>query len=364
MFPAFRSILLLLCLTTLLKGEAGCHWSDPPFMDYRHILFTQDDRIEMLNQLVADYHALPKNAAECLEERIAALAGIQTYSRSLVEQASLVNVRPTLQKLDKLVTEKRNYLQALARMPADENIGNFHEGSGGLFSAKYAPIIMKNEASFSVVKREYWGKFWFEAMDPCHRQLAGYCQAYLLSRPKVPSYLDFFLWLETAYVPGSTSAVVYLQKEDLAQRSLVPRDGYLCWLGNGNRVTTRSQVRNLYVIELTGRILLAEDANGLFHSSLSLGRPVLGAGLVGIQDGIVHQINFESGHYRPDLSQGFQTLLLFKDQGLRFAKDLEIIYFEQGRKYRSSLPAASLGEFTAFRDWVTSKREELSGNTL
>lgn len=364
MFPAFRLILFLLCLNALLKGEAGCHWGDLPSTDHWHILYTQDDRVERLNQLVADYHALPKNAAECLEKRIAALEGIKTYSRSLVEQSSLVNVRSILQKLEQLVTEKRNYLQALSKMPEDEKIINFHEGTDGLFSCKYAPIIMRNEASFSVVKREYWGKFWFEAIDPCHRQLAGYYQAYLLSRPKVRSYLDFFLWLETAYVPGSTSAVVYLQKEDLAQRSLVPRDGYLCWSGNGNRVTTRSQVRNLYVVELTGRILLAEDANGLFHSSLSLGRPVLGAGLVGIQDGIIHQINFESGHYRPDLSQGFQTLLLFKDQGLRFAKDLEIIYFENGRKYRSSLPVASLGEFTAFRDWVTSKREELSGNTL
>jgi hypothetical protein len=52
------------------------------------------------------------------------------------------------------------------------------------------------------------------------------------------------------------------------------------------------------------------------HSSFLQGRPVLGAGTIEVKKGTLLKVTNASGHYRPDLSRHYNTLLFLKRKGL------------------------------------------------
>jgi hypothetical protein len=52
------------------------------------------------------------------------------------------------------------------------------------------------------------------------------------------------------------------------------------------------------------------------HSSFLQGRPVLGAGTIEVSKGTLLKVTNSSGHYRPDLSRHYNTLLFLRQKGL------------------------------------------------
>lgn len=298
-------------------------WIDLPQADYHRIIGSDDKEIDHLNDLIDAYHTLDKMN---LETRIHHLMAISTYLKRLKQDnANLLN---------KLVQNKLDYLKKIVELPTDEEIEAYHTSS--LCDPSCKPMVLRNELSYSLKMKEFWGEFWVETADPCHRRLGNIYHHWLTTNPESKSYRSFFLWLETQWLDKHIPIVRYFDDRELeAYRMTELRD-------------TSKEVRHLFIIDLKKELFVVPAKEGIWHSSLSRGRPVLGSGLISIEGGQIKKIAFESGHYLPTIEMGYQSLQLLMEKGYPFAEPFDICYFEDRKKYKISISKKCLFEYNAF----------------
>lgn len=347
-----RSALWPFCWLVLgpgLVAEAAPGWVDIPVDPLMSIADLPQAEAGQIRNLAAAYHELPKGSRDSLAPRIEALGKIADGQCWLAGQSEASGMRETLLQLERHTRDKRSYLADLAAIPDDRAIEKRFQDSSALADRRYTPLPLRDELLCKPGPSTCWGKFWLEALDPCHRQLAGFYHDYLGSRPATASIQDFFLWLESRTVPDTIPVVRYLSGRELAPLKVRPCDGILVHPGSGAAVNTMDGIRYLYVIDLQKQLYLAAASDNLFHSSLSGGKPVLGSGLLKVKDGVVQAVNFESGHYRPTLDQGHASIVLLAEMGAGFADPLVITFFEDGRSCQGKVGAKDLVSLHAFR---------------
>jgi hypothetical protein len=353
---------IFLLLFSKLHAETECSWLDLPNVGFEEIFQPPTDESCRLTEMVIKYHLVPKSSKEHLCERIEKLEAICVYLKQLYEVESFQGQKSTLQLLEAHTQKKINYLRALLEIPSDEEVISYHLDFSLLNDPRYIAMPLRNNGSYSLKMKEFWGNFWLESVDPCHRRLADYYRFWQSTSPQVSNYLSFFLWLETEPVPKYVPVVRYFTKDECEKRQVVVRDGCLMKVATGEFLTTSLQSRNLFVIDLQKRLFVETWGDGIWHTSLTAGKPVLGAGLLHAENGVIKRICFESGHYLPSLSQGYQAIKILLEQNASFVDPIEIIYFDKRNKYKARISPEDLQEEKKFMEEIfsESKRELLA----
>lgn len=338
------SLILIFCsFCPILSSD--CDWIDIPQLDYKTVTELE---IENLQESVNAYHAINKDKKESLGQRIAYL---QTIEDILTKQQN-----STCGLFAKMAQNKKNYLIALSQMPSDTTIWHYHQDYNDCDEG-LKPLFLRNNSTYSIKMKEFWGAFWLESIDPCHRRLANYYAFWQQQLPQSPDYLSFFLWLETQAIPKYVPVVHYLSENELETHKITYSDGFL-FDANKKPLNTVPEKRNLYIIDLQKNLYVITQRDGIWHTSLSQGKPVLGAGLLQVVDGVIKTINFESGHYLPSFEQSLQSIIILQEIGAKMQDPIEVIYFENRNKYRSRVPLKQICD----KQTYTVQRELLSTN--
>lgn len=347
----------------ITDGQA-VDWIDIPRGDYKVLLAIEGIEIEYLNQMIEYYHKIDKSSKNCLDSRVALLNDISERLQRIVMKKKLANEKSTILLLDRAVRGKANYLKQLQQISSDEAITLYHNGCEKIVRSFFQVIPLRNNRTYSLKMKEFWGEFWLESIDPCHRRLANYYQFWLDSKPDSKNYQSFFLWLESQLIPKNIPVVDYYSDIELEKCHIEFVEGSLINSVTKRPINTDEAKRNLFVINLDQELYVVTWKEGTWHTSLSRGKPVLGAGLLHIEQGIIKMVAFESGHYLPSLEQGFQSLQILREKNARFYESVEIVYFENRNKYKVLLTVDSMENFPKFYEEIhdISKRELLSSN--
>ncbi len=339
-------------------------WVDIPILDYKMLLGMDSGEIGCLNERVKYYHSIDKSSLGDLPERIRLLESIHDSVVQMAESEKFCEKKSLLKLLESMVQSKKEYLQHILEIPADEIIARYHLDYSLVSDSPCGIMSMRNTCSYSMKMKEFWGAFWLESIDPCHRRLANYYQFWLDTDPELKSYQSFFLWLETQYVPQNIPMVSYYSEGQLAACCVEIVDGYLVKKETQEPVSTCRVKRNIFVMDLSQDLYIEQVTEGVWHSSLSCGKPVLGAGLMEIERGIVKMIALESGHYLPSIEQGFQFIKILMKNNARIVDPFELIYFENGKKYIVFLPLSCLDIYKNFDEAIhdPTKRQLVSSN--
>lgn len=128
---------------------------------------------------------------------------------------------------------------------------------------------------------------------------------------------------ETGKVFGTS--VKYLNDQERAGFKVVIKDGKV-YDATGQLFDTRqastsfaqNKGRAIFVMDATGALYISnEQTKGKFHhSSFFAGRPVVAAGDIRIENGVVTAISRKSGHYRPTATQLNQAVRQLNTQGV------------------------------------------------
>lgn len=332
-------------------------WIDLPNDSYLAILGYETKNTIEIDQLIRKYNEFAKDEMTLLSHRIRALEDIVDKIHVWVNlELEQKDKKKHLIWISEIATRKKNYLTQLLeiyqnKLHEEEAQQRYHTDISSLPDLSKIPVFLNNHRFFSLKMREYWGDFWFESLDPCHRRLTPFLDQWRTLKKADPKTPHFFLWLENQHIPKYVPRVTYLQGEDLERCRLSVNDG-LFWMHNENWIAKAEfnapSTRYLFAIDLEGEIYVAEEAHGISHSSFTSGQPVLGAGLLRISEGVLYSVALESGHYMPSLEIGYQILKIFEEKGVVFPAELEVVYFHDRNKHKINIntnPLPSLEEF-------------------
>ncbi len=334
-------------------------WIDLPDDNYIAVLGYETPNVLALDALIKKYNQIPKDRVDTISCRIKKLNRIIERIEDWVsDRIEVIDKKKHLLWIFGIAVRKRNYLDKLQaiyvnNLHENDSLTAFHNSFSGLYDSSKIPVVLNNDRFFSLKLREYWGDFWFESLDPCHRRLTPFLDEWKAVCEKDITAPHFFLWLENQHLPKYIPRVRYLDDDELEKRRVVIKDG-LFWEKSDFDWTpanfTDTSKRYLLCISLGGEIFIGEEEEGISHSSFTSGKPVLGAGLLHIQDGRLRSLALESGHYMPTPEIGYQVLKIFEEKGAYLPSDLQIVFFFDRNKYKTEFSAAPLPSLERFKE--------------
>lgn len=171
---------------------------------------------------------------------------------------------------------------------------------------------------------------WLEVMDDRHRY-GSYMRPYYEFWMSVGAPDNFFYWLDygegrvvdlgntgcncrkvISRVQLEGSCVRYCSEKEREQYRAIMKDGLLVWasennpgrLGQYSPVDTNFGPKWIFVIDVHGNLYVNRKKKGGFHhSSFVAGQPVMAAGRISVDEGLVVCIGPNSGHYRTTWEQ-------------------------------------------------------------
>lgn len=345
------------------------HWVDLPEDPITAVLGIDNSDAHTLEQMITQYHELSKTDRNLLSKREQILKSIAIFL-STWEQERLKpeEKQKHLRWVQEIALSKAAYLSELEKLRLIEKAMGLNEYlqamHGTLLSAKtsYQPITLTNYRYFSLKKKDYWGDFWWVTLDPCHRQLSHYLLSYSKQQGYEPTFsLDFFLWLETQYVPETWPREHYMTEEE--------KESYRVEIDEGLLVNSYQELLSydypdkdyIFVIDLQNNLYITEETHTTYHSCFCRGGPVLVAGKIAISLGIIQSVSFESGHYTPSVAVGYQFFQILVAQGYRLEAPIEVSYFSDRQKYTVSVPAQEFGSFSSFDTILKAAQQKEAG---
>jgi hypothetical protein len=319
-------------------------WIDLPEDRADALLGYFSERVQKFHVLLTEYHVIAKDRVENMSCRIRKLDQIAVFLNEWIDQfLTSLDKEKHLKWLATIAESKKQYLIALEKIyqegcHTEEYQKNYHLDLSAL-SKPLKPIYLTNHRYFSLKMREYWGDFWYETLDPCHRRLTPFLSLWEKEKKRT-DLPPFFLWLETQCLPKYVPKVRYLSAAELPNYELKIEGGSFLenrgeqWV-KANRAEEGE--RNLFVISLDERIWSGSENEGFSHSSFTSGKPVLGAGLLSIQEGRLLNLALESGHYMPNVEIGYQILQVFRSKGYTYEEPLGLTFFHDRNQYRTTI---------------------------
>ncbi len=338
-------------------------WIDLPNDSYIAVLGYETQNTIALDALIVEYNLIPKDQLITLSCRIKKLEKIINLIKDWTDRClELIDKKKHLIWISEIARKKRNYLAQLLhiyenKLHEDESQSAYHTNISDLRDASKTPVFLNNHRFFSLKMREYWGDFWFETLDPCHRRLTPFLDQWKILKETNIETQHFFLWLETQHIPKYIPRVTYLNGEELERRRIVIKEGLFWEKSDFDWTVANFNVpskRYLFSIDLSGEIYVAEEKEGISHSSFTCGKPVIGGGLLQTNEGQLLSLALESGHYMPSLEIGHQILRIFEEKGARLPSNLEIIFFHDRNKYKTELVANPLPSLEQFKKTLES----------
>jgi len=329
----FVFIILLVPVTAEAQQlQSVLSWIDLPYGSIESYITISIDGLKNANQMIVDYHKINKDQITTLALRIRKL---QLIAAELNRIQSRYNFRSDLASLKYLAAtaiKKSRYLQALSDVyrhnkHSPQNLYTYHVDSANLEGGDH-PLYLVNKLLYDAKMPTFWGYYWLETLDPCHRQLTDYYLKWLSANRDVP----FFLWLETQDIPYYTPSIYYYTDAELMQLMTKIKDGLL-YDAQGNLLDlSEANKAYLFVVTLDKRLYITEGSLKIRHTSITHGKPVLGSGEIKIQKGVISYWSTESGHYQPTLKDAQQIAALFDELHLKLHQDCRVMYYSANEK--------------------------------
>jgi hypothetical protein len=336
-------------------------WVDLPDDNYVDVLGYQTSLVLELDDLIKKYNRIPKDQVSTLSCRIRKLNALISFLQDwITNKLTAIDKKKHLMWIASIAEKKRNYLNALLQIFETKRFEiaaqeKYHFDISDLKDSNKKPVFLQNQRFFSLKMREYWGDFWYEALDPCHRRLTPFLDQWRVNKTLNPDIPDFFLWLETQHVPKYIPRVTYLEGQELDRSRVVIKDG-LFWEKSDSEWALAEFAdptkRYLFSINLQEELFAAVEGNGISHSSFTCGKPVLGAGLLQIQNGRLVSIALESGHYMPTTEIGYQILKIFEEHNVLFPTVLEVVFFHDRNKYKAEISPEECKDLETFAEII------------
>lgn len=345
LFKQWVLALFLLFATSLYAAPAP--WCDLPRDDYSKLARFADSRFETLNLLMQTYHSLPKNVETTFRPRIIALQEIVDFISSWIQDETIKNRRSFLANIQKHAANKKWYLEELDYRSVHGQFGteylrSYHQDVSAV-SKNFAPIFLCHQRLYDSNLGIYWGEYWFETIDPCHRQLSHFYDHWLKLGGKEDSLLAFFLWLEEQYIPSDIVWVEFLHETQLQDYAVTIENNLLYFNSKGQKVFVHcddDEVEYIFNIDGAGRLFIAPTSKTIRHISMSHGKPVLAAGNIRVNQGQIKALQLESGHYQPKPEHGRQMIEVFNEIGIRIDPSTPFSYYDSSGKHKTTV-----GEF-------------------
>jgi hypothetical protein len=283
-------------------------------------------------KILDEYHGIDKAKLELLNYRINLLDKICqkiSFLESKYNKKELGNIT----KLLPLTKKKLWYLKQINNIYTNKNLFKIFSESQKR-KDNYEQIYLVNKILFDFNLPTFWGLFHLEVIDPCHRMLTAHYLKWQKHKEKTP----FFLWLETEEMSFRTLQMKFFSTKEIEKSKIIVYKGsfkeavskLLANLNDKNK-------EYIYILSLDKKLIVTEGGDLVRHTSLSYGKPVLGAGSLRIENGNLVYIDVESGHYQPTPEMLHQVLQILKDNGakLDYAK-IDVAYYLNNNKIYST----------------------------
>ena len=298
----FRFIVASLLLFNHLAYSIPPPWIDIPNDNYGLIAPKKNESFHNLDKLVKEYHKIPKEKKELVVKRIESLKRIVCYLEICIKNEKSKIHFNFLNNILKIARNKLWYLNELHERQTKKEFSHkkltaYHSDLTGLKST-YTPLILYNKRMYDSSNGQYWGEYWMETIDPCHRQLTPYYELWKTQR-KGGTLDEFFLWLETQTLSKDVPYLGFLSNEELAQIEVQAQDGLMYRLSNGEKKIVNycnNKTEYIFNISIDEKLYLTPATKTVHHVSISHGKPVLGCGNMRVCDGKIIEIQLESGH--------------------------------------------------------------------
>lgn len=197
----------------------------------------------------------------------------------------------------------------------------------------YIPLFLNNKTYFDTKLGISWGEFWLEAIDPGHRQLDNQKYKWLLSHDKDPS--PFFLWLEDQWINESDSTK-YFTSAELVSKKIRIIDG-IFYDHSNKKITTLPSDEFIFIIDRNEDIYGAISSKSVRHVSLSLGKPIIAAGILHLEDGHLVKLESNSGHYLPTSQHALQLIDFVRLQGVQIEEFIPFALYKDLNKIETNV---------------------------
>lgn len=306
-------------------------WLDLPKDDYVHLLKVDPTpEFDIFHSLLNEYHAISKTDADALGIRIEKLDEISQLMERMKNDTTSTLFKKHLKSLITVSRNKSWYLRQLkegyasGRLDLDYSIEIIRELTEiDSKNLNYPIIYLHHDNLFNPYVVEYWGDFWLEYIDPCHRKLWSYLELWQKKNSSIP----FFLWLEDQNLSIDVPFVHYLSKKELSHCICDITKGSLFYHHNGKIVAEDGPADFLFCVNLHGEVLVIKPTPTIHHTSITLGKPVLAAGRLIVENGRIVYLSFESGHYLPSIEDGKSMILTMQKMGIDLPSTLKIGFF-------------------------------------
>lgn len=327
---------LILIPTALIAQEniTNLSWVDFPSEKIEFYINSTRDVNYEINKLVEEYHTIKKDEFLEIDARIVKLKQINELLTRMATDPVLHNKAGILQRLANVAISKVKYLQELQgiyknKQYTPESLHKYHLATKNKsISKKYQQLFLVNKLMYDAKLPTFWGYYWLESIDPCHRQLTDYYMKWQASNSAKP----FFMWLETQSIPYYIPAIHYFNDEELAKNIINIKNGQLLNAQNEPLNATEPEIAYLFAIMPDKTFYVAKGSSSVRHTSITKGKPVLASGEIKVNNGIVTYWNTESGHYQPNISHALQTAALFNDLGINLSDDCQAMYYSNDGK--------------------------------
>lgn len=336
-----RLLLLLIFFGNFSCLSAKAHWLDLP-RDPLEKIGGLGSPLPLINQLIDEYHSIKKPDSSMLALRICYLKEIVDLLSKHIEKESNPRARKFLTNVRRTAEEKGEYLRELENMRRNFIVNPHHIENYAHDLVKLKtnrnPLFLVNERKYDSKLRIYWGEYFLEVIDPCHRFLTSYYDLWLETNPLDKDYFSFFVWLEGQSVNFELTVVRYFTDAEKDQCEVTVRDGKFVKKMTGEVLTCcQEEQEYLFIIGLDERIYIVPGSKEVRHTSLSHGKPVLAIGNINIREGVTYKLGLESGHYQPTPSDGQQLLGMLLDREVTLSLDTVLDFYQDGEKQSLSL---------------------------
>jgi hypothetical protein len=324
-------------------GLTNCNWVDlPRFEELQAAPHLAKSGPELKARL-GRYHQLKKDDLTLLPERAEQLAVLAGWMEGLLADAATA---PLYGYLIKVAQSKAEYCQALATIYAEEwhlheNLSAYHTDDSRLSNSRWKPIVLTNGYYFWPEKGSYWGGYWMEGLDPCHRHQPHLYRHWQRLQEETGELPHFLLWLENFAVTAHSSWVRYFSCEQQKDLEIVVEDGQVTKLG-GRKLSCPERQSFFFVIDLDEKIYACRAEPHICHSSFTRGAAVLASGSLQARDGNLCHIKFESGHYIAGPDEWWQAVQILLHKGISLASGIRITLYDRFRYISRVLKSESL----------------------
>lgn len=325
-----------------LKTKRKKSWLDLPNADLKDVLYSYDNALDSLNNIISEYHKIPKDNWQHILLRIDLLREITNITKNIEKYFDQEYFTGFLDKVIEIALRKQEYLKDLLFLKNNENIliKNLFDTS---HITEYFTLTINNKRRYNYITQEMWGEFAIEAADPSHRRLLNEYYNSFVNQHDNKYYLlsNFFIWLENKSVSVFHPAIEILTTEQLENIKITVFNGRLCY-NNNEFITTdafltynlleygpRLYKEHIFVIDYKNNIYITYSAPNISHTSISNYYPIIGCGKIVMHEGKVIKIATDSGHYLPNIKHLGQILNIMLNKGVKFNDNVELIYFDK-----------------------------------